>query len=76
MMRIVLRNLEDGSIYRDAGWTRRISEAAVFNDRDTACRKAQEIGLPNLELLFISPDGTPVMGMPVRDAGGRKSVGE
>ena len=62
-MKIMLRDLETGLLYRRPGeWVQSHMQATGFTDQDEAVAEAQAMQKPNLELFCTWPDGKPAWG--------------
>jgi hypothetical protein len=66
-MKIMLRDLETGLLYRRPGeWVESHMQATGFADVDEAEAEGKSAGKENLEVLCTWPNGTPAWGLRVQ----------
>lgn len=58
-MKALLHNTETGVFYQSARrWTKNQKQAHDFVDDDVAFRMARKLGLQNIEIVYVTEDGT------------------
>jgi hypothetical protein len=58
-MKALLHNTETGVFYQSARrWTKNQKKAHDFVDDDVAFRMARKLGLQNIEIVYVTEDGT------------------
>jgi len=63
VMRVLLRRYRTGVFFREPNdWTSNPAKAFDFGDKDRALEKARELDEPELDVVVVHEDGTPLFG--------------